>query len=97
MSEIISEKDVEHVAKLARIAVNADEKKIYQDQLARILGYVSQLKSKNTEGVSATSHPYELSNVWREDASRHFQDTAAVLKNAPELEDTFYRVKKVIE
>src|SRR4051812_23911897 len=95
--EIISQKDVEYVAKLARIAVTAEEKTLYQQQLAKILGYVSQLKEKNTEGVAPTSHPSDVSNVWREDKSRTFDDIPAILKNAPELEETYYRVKKVIE
>jgi aspartyl-tRNA(Asn)/glutamyl-tRNA(Gln) amidotransferase subunit C len=95
--DIISEKDVEYVAKLARVSISDDEKKIYQKQLAKILGYVSQLKSKNTEGVPPTAHPHEIVNVWREDNPQPFPFIPDVLKNAPELEETFYKVKKVIE
>ena len=95
--EIISIKEVEHVAKLARIAVSEEEKKRYQGQLAKILGYVSHLKAKNTEGVPPTAHPFDVSNVWREDVPIPFEDAPAILKNAPEKEETFYKVKKVIE
>ncbi len=95
--EIISIKDVEHVAKLARVAISAEDKVKYQQQLEKILGYVSQLKSKNTDGVPPTAHPYDISNVWREDEARPFEDLPNLLKNAPELEATFYKVKKVIE
>src|SRR4051794_38338487 len=97
MSDLISLKDVDHVAKLARIAIDPEEKAAYQEQLGRILAYVSQLKSKNTDGVSPTAHPHDLSNVWREDKARVFADAPALLKNAPELEETYYKVKKVIE
>lgn len=95
--EILSIKDVEHVAKLARIAVTEEEKKRYQGQLAKILGHINQLKAKNTDGVPPTAHPFDVVNVWREDEAKQFEDIPAVLKNAPEKEETFFKVKKVIE
>ena len=95
--DIISIKDVQHVAKLARIALSDEELKAYQSQLARILGHIAQLKEKNTEGVPPTAHPYETATAWREDVAKPFADLAALFKNAPEMEETFYRVKKVIE
>lgn len=95
--ELLSIKDVEHVAKLARIAVSDEEKKRYQSQLAKILGHVGQLGKIDTEGVPPTAHPFEVSNVWREDQAKPFNDIPAVLQNAPDREETFYRVKKVIE
>lgn len=98
MSEkLITQKDVEHVAKLARIAITPEERDRFQGQLENILEYVAQLKGKNTDGVSPTAHPLDVTNVWREDEPRPFPDIPAVLKNAPEKEETFYRVKKVIE
>ena len=93
----ITIKDVQHVAKLARLAMTEDELKKYQAQLERILGHIVQLREINTEGVPATSHPYETSTVWRDDAAKPFKDLEALFKNAPEMEETFYRVKKVIE
>jgi aspartyl-tRNA(Asn)/glutamyl-tRNA(Gln) amidotransferase subunit C len=95
--DLISIADVEHVAKLARIAVSEVEKKRYQGQLAKILGHVSQLTQKNTDGVPPTAHPFDVSNVWREDKAEPFDNIPALLKNAPETEETFFRVKKVIE
>lgn len=98
MSETnITIKDVQHVAKLARIAVSEDELKKYQGQLERILGYIAVLKTKDTEGVPPTAHPYETSTVWREDVAKPFPNLDDLFKNAPEMEESFYRVKKVIE
>ncbi len=93
----ISFKDVQHVAKLARIAVSDEDLKKYQSQLERILGHIAQLKNINTDGVPATAHPYEAGTVLREDVAKPFADLEALFKNAPEMEETFYRVKKVIE
>jgi aspartyl-tRNA(Asn)/glutamyl-tRNA(Gln) amidotransferase subunit C len=97
MSEIISIKDVEYVAKLARVAVTEEEKIRYQKQLARILGHVSQLKKVNTEGILPTAHPHDIVNVWREDVPEPFTAIPELLDNAPEVEENFYKVKKVIE
>lgn len=93
----ITIKDVQHVAKLARLALTDDELKKYQGQLERILGHIAQLREKNTDGVPATSHPYETATVWREDVAKAFPYLEDLFKNAPEMEETFYRVKKVIE
>lgn len=97
MSDELSIKDVEHVAKLARVAISEEEKKRYQGQLAKILGHISQLSQKNTDGVPPTAHPFDVANVWREDVAKKFDDIPAILKNGPETEETFFRVKKVIE
>ncbi|MCG3205385.1 MAG: Glutamyl-tRNA(Gln) amidotransferase subunit C [Elusimicrobia bacterium] len=95
--QIISLEDVRHVAKLARIAMSEEELKKYQVQLERILAHIAKLKEKNTEGVLPTAHPYETATPWREDIAKPFADLEALFKNAPEMEETFYRVKKVIE
>ncbi len=97
MSEIISIKDVQHVAKLARLAMSDEEMKKYQGQLERILAHIAKLKEINTDGVPATAHPYETVGAWREDVAKPFGDFEALFKNAPEMEETFYKVKKVIE
>jgi len=94
---LITQKDVEHVEKLARIAISDEEKEKYQGQLEAILDYVGQLQKINTDHVQPTAHPHEVSNVWREDVARPFQKILGLLKNAPEKEETYFKVKKVIE
>jgi len=98
MSEkIITKKDVEYVAKLARLAITDEEKERYQGQLERILEYVSALKAKNTDDIPPTAHPFDLSNVTRPDIPVTFDDIPAIFKNAPDVEENYFRVKKVIE
>jgi aspartyl-tRNA(Asn)/glutamyl-tRNA(Gln) amidotransferase subunit C len=94
---IITKKDVEYVARLARVAVTPDEVEKIQGQLERILGYVSQLKEINTDNVPPTAHPIDVTNVWRDDVASPFPHLKDLFKNAPEMEETFYKVKKVIE
>jgi aspartyl-tRNA(Asn)/glutamyl-tRNA(Gln) amidotransferase subunit C len=93
----ITLKDVAHVAKLARIATTEQELAFYQGQLEKILGHVAMLQSVDTNGVPPTMHPYKTDTVWREDVAVPFEKRAEMFKNAPELEETFFRVKKVIE
>jgi aspartyl-tRNA(Asn)/glutamyl-tRNA(Gln) amidotransferase subunit C len=47
--------------------------------------------------VAATHHVAPLSNVWREDVAVPFADRESILANAPEREDVFFKVRKVIE
>lgn len=93
----ISERDVRHVAKLARIALSDEDVKKYEGQLEKILGHISELQKKNTDDVPPTAHPFEKGNVWREDVAKPFKDREKLFRNAPEMEETFYKVKKVIE
>jgi aspartyl-tRNA(Asn)/glutamyl-tRNA(Gln) amidotransferase subunit C len=93
----LTEKDVKHVAQLARLALTEEEQKMYLDQLGRILGYIENLRQLNTDDVLPTSHAIPVSNVWREDETKPFTDIESILKNAPEREDDFFKVKKVIE
>lgn len=93
----ISRQDVEYVAKLARLAISEEEAKKMEGQLGRILGYIAKLKEKNTDNVPPTAHPLDVVNVWREDEAKPFANIPELLKNAPEREESFYKVKKVIE
>jgi len=93
----ITKKDVEYVAKLARIDISAQETEKYQGELESILGHIAQLKEVETKNVKSTAHPHAVSNVWREDLVNPFDKIKEVLANAPDREETFYKVKKVIE
>lgn len=95
----ITRKDVEHVARLARLALADEEKDRFTAQLGSILGYIDKLNELNTEGVPPTSHALPMTNVMREDHAEH-QTLASpedLLSIAPEREGPFFKVKKVIE
>ncbi len=93
----LTEKDVNHVARLARLALTDAERKKYLGQLTRILDHIQTLSAYNTDAVAATHHVAPLSNVWREDVAVSFPDRDSILANAPEREDVFFKVRKVIE
>jgi len=59
----ISLADVEHVARLARLALSPDEKERMRRELNSILGYIDKLLALDTEGVPPTSHAVPMTNV----------------------------------
>jgi len=90
-------KDVEHVAKLARLELSEQEKETFTEQMNAILKYAEKLNELNTDDVEPTSHPMPLSNVLREDVSRPSLPIEKVLLNAPDEEDGQIKVPAVLE
>lgn len=98
----ITRKDVEHVARLARLSLTDEEKERYTAQLESILEYIDKLKMLNTDNVPPTTHAIPMANVWREDKAVSSQERGQgtpqeIISNAPESEGPFFKVKKVIE
>ncbi len=93
---MISLKDVEHVALLARLSLTEDEKQVYTRQLSDILEHVRKLQDLNTDGIQPTAHVLPLQNVFREDRVGEHLPVDQVLANAPERQDNFFKVPKII-
>nr|MBP9128470.1 Asp-tRNA(Asn)/Glu-tRNA(Gln) amidotransferase subunit GatC [Elusimicrobiota bacterium] len=68
----LTEKDVSHVARLARLALSETERVRCLGQLGRILEHIQVLSKYDTQNVPATTHVVPLSNVWREDVAAPF-------------------------
>jgi aspartyl-tRNA(Asn)/glutamyl-tRNA(Gln) amidotransferase subunit C len=93
----VDKKEVEHVAMLARIELSEEEKELYSDQLSTILEFFDRLKEVDTENVQPTSHVVDLVNAYRSDEVRPGPGVEAVLENAPERADRFFRVPKILD
>jgi aspartyl-tRNA(Asn)/glutamyl-tRNA(Gln) amidotransferase subunit C len=93
----ITRNDVEHAARLARLALSEAEKTNFTEQLGKILGYMEKLNALDTKNVLPTAHPFSSKTVWREDKTYRWAEAEDILKNAPEREEFFFKVKKVIE
>jgi aspartyl-tRNA(Asn)/glutamyl-tRNA(Gln) amidotransferase subunit C len=92
----VTVKDVEHIAKLARLEFTDEEKQKLTHQLNSILVYVEQLNKLDTENVEPLSHVIDLKNVFREDVVRPGLSPEEALKNAPAKTEKFFKVPKVI-
>ena len=93
----ISNKEVEYVAKLARLKLTEQEKELFTQQLDSILDYMGKLNELDTEKVPPTSHVLPLKNVMREDEVKDSHLQKEMLSNAPERDDNFFSVPKIIE
>ena len=94
---MITKKEVEYVARLARLRLTEEEKEKYTKQLADILKYINKLSELDTEKVEPTFHVLQLSNVFRDDKVKPSLKQEEILTNAPEVEYGHFKVKKVIE
>ena len=92
----VTRKDVEHIAELARLKFKDEELENFTHQLNDILAYMEQLNELDTENVEPLFHPIEGSNVFREDITKPSLDREHALKNAPDKDDKFFKVPKVI-
>lgn len=90
--------EIDHLAALAHLALRAEEKDLYRDQLSSVLDYVAKLNEVDTSKVEPTAQVTGLANQWREDVVRGC--TADVrerlLENMPEREGDSLKVKGVI-
>jgi aspartyl-tRNA(Asn)/glutamyl-tRNA(Gln) amidotransferase subunit C len=93
----ITKKEVEHIAKLARIELTPEEVEKFQGDLNKVLGYIEILKTVNTEGVEPLAQVTGLENAFREDIAEQSPYPADIVKNAPEHSGRFIKVKKVFD
>lgn len=88
--------DVEHVAKLARLALSDAEIEVFTGQLGAILDYAASVAALDTADVPPTAHPFPLVNVLRPDEPRPGLERAEVLAMAPAAEDHRFRVPPIL-
>jgi aspartyl-tRNA(Asn)/glutamyl-tRNA(Gln) amidotransferase subunit C len=93
----LSKQEVEHVAKLARLAITAEETEQYSQQLSNILTYIEKLNALDTSKVEPTSHVLPMKNIFREDEVRPSLPREEILKNSPDCTEEYFRVPKIIE
>ena len=93
----ISKEEVEHIAKLARIELKDNGKEKFQKELSSILEFVSQLQKVDTKDIIPISQVTGLDNVLEKDNIKPSPKREKLLKNAPEKQDGFIKVKKVFE
>lgn len=93
----ITKREVEHVARLARLELSDEERETFTKQLNNILTYVEKLNELDTKDVEPTSHVLQIQNIFKEDEIRESLPRERALSNAPDRTDEFYRVPKIIE
>lgn len=97
---VITEKEVEHIAGLARIRLTEKEKDKMTKELGAILGYIDKLKEVDIGGVEPAAHITGLTSVFRKDDNSKEPDSKNIkrlLEQAPSEKDGYVKVKSVFE
>ena len=92
----ITEKEIVHVAKLARLELSDTEVGSMTIQLDRILSYVEKLNELDTSGVQATTHALAIQNAFRDDETKPSLPREESLANGPEENGEAFVVPRVI-
>ena len=93
----ITRTEVEHVSRLARLALSDAELDSLTGEMDAILDYVEQLNALDTAGIVPTAHAVPMENAFRPDVVRPGLTTEQALSNAPDATDNAFRVRRVIE
>jgi len=97
MTNKLTEDQVRHVAKLARLNCTDEQISSFTGQLDAIISYVSQLEEVDTSGVEPLAHCLSVHNVFRSDEVTISLTTDQVLSNAPQSDGEFFLVPKVLD
>ncbi len=88
--------EVEHIARLARLKLTPEELQKYTEELGLIVEYFDQLREIDTTGITPRDQFITAENVFREDKVRPSLPREQALANAPDRDEEFFRVPKVI-
>jgi aspartyl-tRNA(Asn)/glutamyl-tRNA(Gln) amidotransferase subunit C len=89
--------DIEHVARLARLDLSAEEKERLKAQLALILEHAAKVGEVAAEDVPPTAYAIPRANVLRPDEPVPSLPLEDVLANAPERERDRFKVPRIVE
>ena len=85
------------IAHLARLEVRPEEESELINSLNGVLTWMEQLNEIDTTGVEPLTHISAETNVLREDVVRNHPPRQQALANAPQHDDQFFEVPKVLE
>ncbi len=88
--------EVEHIAALARLELDAEEKESFRVQLSDILEYAARLQELDTAGIPPTSSVLPPHGALRADEVEPGLKTRDLLANAPQSENDQFRVPPVL-
>jgi aspartyl-tRNA(Asn)/glutamyl-tRNA(Gln) amidotransferase subunit C len=93
----LSNEEVEKIAYLARLKIEADDVSHYAQDLSGILGLVEQMDAIDTTGVEPMAHPQDITQRLRKDIVTEVDQRDTFQRIAPLTESGLYLVPKVID
>jgi aspartyl-tRNA(Asn)/glutamyl-tRNA(Gln) amidotransferase subunit C len=94
---MLSREEVLKIARLARLELTDAELALYQTRLGRVLEYINELKAVSTTDAGFVRHVPKDAVAFREDKVQQSPYAAAILENAPEVEDSHFLLPAVLE
>ncbi|MGB8702504.1 MAG: Asp-tRNA(Asn)/Glu-tRNA(Gln) amidotransferase subunit GatC [Thermosynechococcaceae cyanobacterium] len=94
---MIDQEQVRKVAHLARLELTPAEEAQFTTQLGSILDYFEQLGELDVRDVAPTTRAIDVSNITRPDDLAPCNDLESILANAPDRDDDFFRVPKIMQ
>jgi aspartyl-tRNA(Asn)/glutamyl-tRNA(Gln) amidotransferase subunit C len=92
---VIGEEQVQHVARLARLALAPPDLAAMTGQLGAILEYIDRLQAADVHDVSPAAHVLPVANVFRDDVPGPELAADDALANAPQREGRYFRVPRL--
>lgn len=93
----ITREEILKLAKLARLSLSDEEIGKFQKEIGDILSYADMLSNTDTKGLDPTYQVTGLSNIFRTDDIRDYgADQGELLKNAPDKQDDYFKVRRMI-
>jgi aspartyl-tRNA(Asn)/glutamyl-tRNA(Gln) amidotransferase subunit C len=93
---MLDREQVHKVAVLARLQLTQAEEEKYAVQMSSILDYFEQLSELDTDGVEPTTRAIDLSNITRIDTQIQYQNLDGIFEAAPDREEEFFKVPKIM-
>jgi aspartyl-tRNA(Asn)/glutamyl-tRNA(Gln) amidotransferase subunit C len=93
----VDKKTVRHIARLARIALKDEQVEPMVNELNNILAWVQQLEEVDVAGVPPLTSVVEQRLKLRDDVVTEGGQADALMANAPQAEENFFVVPRVVE
>jgi len=89
--------DIDHVARLARLALSDEEKTRLRAELGVILEHAARVQEVAADDVPPTAQAVPRTNVFRSDEPQPTLSQEEVLAGAPEVEAGRFKVPRIVE
>mgnify|MGYP001607145696 CR=1 FL=1 len=93
---MLTEEQIKHVAKLAKLEISDVEVEKFQRQLSEVLEYFNILNEVDTRGIEPTSQVTGLENVFRRDQAQLGQTQEEALSGTSSKDKGMFKVEKII-
>lgn len=92
----VSREEVRHMAALSRLAVTAEEERVFARQFGQILDHMDILSRVDTEGVEPLYSPATHAEETRADEAHNVRERAQILANAPATDGEYFIVPRIV-